>query len=176
MNSILARFHQIFIQMYFSRLEAIAQDAELEDHSTGELAQLGEELLRGCDEAAKEYERNGSTQLERRVGDDGKRKQDRGPVFRLGGVDVYVRPLRKVQADLEPLSMLVPKERQLISTFRIPGRPRPQKGWDVSWEDEDDSALLRGIHLYGMGSWDAIKMDPDLGLVDKVSDGAGLVA
>jgi len=40
--------------------------------------------------------------------------------------------------------------------------------FDVDWGVEDDSALLRGIYQYGMGSWEAIKMDPSLGIGDKI--------
>lgn len=32
----------------------------------------------------------------------------------------------------------------------------------------DDAALLRGVYKYGIGSWEAIKMDPELGLADKI--------
>lgn len=40
--------------------------------------------------------------------------------------------------------------------------------FDVDWDIEDDSKLLRGIYQYGMGSWEAIKMDPTLSIGDKM--------
>ena len=40
--------------------------------------------------------------------------------------------------------------------------------WDIDWSDEEDSNLLKGIYEYGMGSWEAIKMDPQFELHDKV--------
>lgn len=40
--------------------------------------------------------------------------------------------------------------------------------FDVDWDVEDDSKLLRGVYQYGMGSWEAIKMDPGLGVSDKI--------
>lgn len=40
--------------------------------------------------------------------------------------------------------------------------------WDCPWSEEDDSNLLKGVYEYGMGSWEAIKMDPDLNLHEKV--------
>lgn len=40
--------------------------------------------------------------------------------------------------------------------------------WDIPWTNEDDSRLLCAIHEYGMGSWEAMKMDPNLGLSDKI--------
>ena len=40
--------------------------------------------------------------------------------------------------------------------------------WDISWTNEDDSKLLRAIYEHGMGSWEAMKMDTNLGLSDKI--------
>ena len=40
--------------------------------------------------------------------------------------------------------------------------------FDVPWEVEDDSKILQGIYQYGIGSWEAIKMDPSLGIGDKI--------
>ena len=40
--------------------------------------------------------------------------------------------------------------------------------WDCPWEIEDDSNLLKGVYEYGMGSWEAIKMDPELELNERV--------
>lgn len=42
--------------------------------------------------------------------------------------------------------------------------------WDCAWDVADDSNLLKGIYEYGMGSWEAIKMDTDLGLYEKVGE------
>ena len=38
----------------------------------------------------------------------------------------------------------------------------------MEWTHPDDVALLKGVYKYGMGSWDSIKMDPELGLADKI--------
>lgn len=43
------------------------------------------------------------------------------------------------------------------------------KDWDVTWTNADDSKLLTGVFEYGLGSWEAIKMDPTYNLSDKVS-------
>lgn len=40
--------------------------------------------------------------------------------------------------------------------------------YDVDWGAAEDSALLRGVYQYGMGSWEAIKMDPSLGISEKI--------
>lgn len=50
-----------------------------------------------------------------------------------------------------------------MSLFRL-----REAHWDIPWTNDEDSKLLCGIHEYGMGSWEAIKMDPNLGLSDKV--------
>lgn len=43
--------------------------------------------------------------------------------------------------------------------------------FDIEWGKEDDSSLLIGIYEYGYGSWEMIKMDPDLNLTHKASSG-----
>lgn len=40
--------------------------------------------------------------------------------------------------------------------------------YDVEWGQKEDSALLRGIYQYGLGSWEAIKMDPSLGISENI--------
>lgn len=42
--------------------------------------------------------------------------------------------------------------------------------FDCPWEPIEDSHLLWGVYEYGMGNWEAIKMDPDFDLHDKVND------
>ncbi len=41
--------------------------------------------------------------------------------------------------------------------------------WDCPWDQEEDANLLKGIYEYGMGNWEAIKMDTELNLHDTVS-------
>ena len=41
--------------------------------------------------------------------------------------------------------------------------------WDCFWNIDDDSALLKGVYEYGMGSWESVKMDDKLGLSDRVN-------
>lgn len=40
--------------------------------------------------------------------------------------------------------------------------------FDCDWDIKEDSCLLKGIYQYGLGSWEAIKMDPSLGISDKI--------
>uniref|UniRef100_A0A158P933 Chromodomain-helicase-DNA-binding protein 1 n=1 Tax=Angiostrongylus cantonensis TaxID=6313 RepID=A0A158P933_ANGCA len=139
------------------RLEALAQDAELEEHSAEELRKLAEALLEGCEKAEKEHSlRKHEVVI-----------KDRGPSFKFSGVvDVNVRSIRKLHSELEPLHRALSDGG--IIDFKPHVKARPQKGWDVEWTLEDDSALLRGVFKYGIGSWEAIKMDPVLGLADKI--------
>lgn len=39
---------------------------------------------------------------------------------------------------------------------------------ECEWTIEDDSRLLRGIYIHGMGSWEAIKADASLKLNEKL--------
>ena len=40
--------------------------------------------------------------------------------------------------------------------------------WDCSWDVSSDSDLLKGIYQHGMGAWEAVKMDTELELHDRV--------
>ena len=51
--------------------------------------------------------------------------------------------------------------------FRLDIQPKIVH-WDCPWDIEEDSKLLKGVYEYGMGSWEAMKMDPHLQLDDKV--------
>ncbi|EYC45977.1 hypothetical protein Y032_0412g981 [Ancylostoma ceylanicum] len=145
------------------RLEALAQDAELEEHSADELRKLAEALLEGCEKAEEEHELK-----KNEVKADGEKTKDRGPSFKFAGVvDVNVRAIRKLHAELEPLHKVL-SDNDAAADFKPPHKARSQKGWDVEWTSVDDTALLRGVYKYGLGSWEAIKMDPQLGLADKI--------
>lgn len=88
-------------------------------------------------------------------------------MFKLGTTDIYVRPILKMHADLKPLSDLVVSTNDLNS-LELPFNMKPPKGWSVEWGMDDDVALLRGIYRYGMGSWEAIKLDPEYSFAEKV--------
>lgn len=55
-----------------------------------------------------------------------------------------------------------------LSRYMIPCHSKAAH-FDIDWGKEDDSSLLIGIYEYGYGSWEMIKMDPDLNLTHKVS-------
>ena len=49
-------------------------------------------------------------------------------------------------------------------------KPLKHVGWaNVKWTSIDDSKLLVGVHRYGIGNWETIKNDVDIGLGKKVS-------
>ncbi|KAK6053355.1 helicase protein, partial [Cooperia oncophora] len=147
------------------RLEALAQDAELEEHSAEELRKLAEALLEGCEKAEQEHEMK-KNEI-KTPGESEKAVKERGPWFKFAGVaDVNVRAIRKLHKELEPLHTALSGDG--ADEFKPPHKARPQKGWDVEWSSVDDTALLRGVYKYGIGSWEAIKMDPQLGLADKI--------
>ena len=56
----------------------------------------------------------------------------------------------------------------LISSFRLT-MPTRNVHWGMSWGVVEDSMLLVGMLVYGVGNWDAIKNDPKLQLSSKVS-------
>uniref|UniRef100_A0A1I7U6U6 Chromodomain-helicase-DNA-binding protein 1 n=1 Tax=Caenorhabditis tropicalis TaxID=1561998 RepID=A0A1I7U6U6_9PELO len=158
------RFIKAFrkFSMPLERLEEIAQDAELEEHSTEELQKLVENLMEACKKAADEFdgiEKNGGA-----VSDE---KKDLERKFKFHTCDVNLKQIERSHAELRPLHEALKSEDKKTS-FKPPMNAKPQKGWDVEWKWVDDGALLWGVWKYGYGSWEAIKMDPTLGLADKI--------
>ncbi|CAI4225227.1 unnamed protein product [Auanema sp. JU1783] len=152
--------------MPLERLEALAQEAELEDRSTSEIQKITEALLDGCKKCEDDYNSK-KENVKEKDKKDGDKVKDKGPTFKFAGViDVNVKQFRKMHTDLKPLHDALSGPSS--SDFKAPPRARPQKGWDVEWSSVDDSALLKGVYKYGMGSWESIKMDPDLGLAEKI--------
>lgn len=159
-----------------SRLDAIACDAELQEKSEGDLKKLAQILMAGCEQAMEEF--NAKVRQEDESSNDttvqAKKERKKGPSFNIAGVTIAVQPVLKAMHDLEPLDNLIPKNREEKKKFKITDHVKACH-WDCEWNEEDDSNLLKGVYEYGMGSWEAIKMDPDLNLQDKIlPDGKNL--
>ncbi|GAB6019009.1 hypothetical protein CHUAL_000642 [Chamberlinius hualienensis] len=146
------------------RLEAIACDAELQEKPLADLMRLGELLKQGCEQSMIEY-RN---RLESgQAADDGGKKRERGPSFKLSGVTVNAKTVMSCEAEMAPLDILLPSEKAERKRWTLTASCKDTH-WAIAWTIEDDSKLLRGIYEYGIGNWEAIKMDPDIGLSDKI--------
>ncbi|KAM3844850.1 chromodomain-helicase-DNA-binding protein 1 isoform 3-T3 [Vipera latastei] len=142
------------------RLDAIARDAELVDKSEIDLRRLGELVHNGCFKALKD---NSSGQ-ERAGGRLGKVK---GPTFRISGVQVNAKLVISHEEELAPLHKSIPSDPEERKRYTIPCHTKAAH-FDMDWGREDDSNLLIGIYEYGYGSWEMIKMDPDLNLTHKI--------
>ncbi|XP_044766089.1 chromodomain-helicase-DNA-binding protein 1 [Coccinella septempunctata] len=147
------------------RLEAVACDAELQEKPLAELRKLGELLHERCRtymyEQAKENNSAGNDE-------DGKgKKRNRGPSFKLGGVSINAKTMLQCEEELQPLDEVLPSDPQERSRWTLQAKTKPAH-FDVDWGINEDSKLLQGIHLYGMGSWEQIKLDPSFGIGDKI--------
>ncbi|CAB3408740.1 unnamed protein product [Caenorhabditis bovis] len=141
------------------RLEALAQDAEIEEHSSDEIKKLTEQFLEACKKASEEFDKA------EKNGTDGKKDTERK--FKFVNCDVNLRQIEKCHQELEPLhNALIDADK--AATWKPPRNAKEQKGWDVDWTWIDDGAVLWGVYKYGYGSWEAIKMDPQLGLAEKI--------
>ncbi|XP_055685327.1 chromodomain-helicase-DNA-binding protein 1 [Lutzomyia longipalpis] len=145
------------------RLEAIACDAELQEKPLAELKKLGEMLRKRCvtflDEHSKENENDANGVK--------KRGARAGFSVKFGGVSFNARTLMACEEELQPLDEVMPGncDERLKWVLDIKTRPA---NFDVEWHVEEDSRLLCGIYQYGIGSWEAMKMDPSLGLSEKI--------
>ncbi|KAL3289544.1 hypothetical protein HHI36_022961 [Cryptolaemus montrouzieri] len=149
----------------FKRLEAVAGDAELQEKPLAELRKLAELLHDRCRTyMGEQTKENNSTGTD----EDGKgKKRNRGPSFKLGGVSVNAKTMLQCEEELQPLDEVLPSDPQERSKWVLQARTK-QAHFDVDWDANEDSKLLQGIYLYGMGSWEQIKLDPSFGIGDKI--------
>ncbi|KAL3867259.1 hypothetical protein ACJMK2_044474 [Sinanodonta woodiana] len=145
-----------------TRLDAIACDAELQEKSESDLRRVVDLLRSNCEHAMKEYQ----AKLAEDPHFDGK-KTHRGPSFKLASVMVNAQSLVKAEAELEPLVATIPVDKEERKKFQLDCHVKAVH-WDCLWDIEEDTNLLKGIYEYGMGSWEQMKMDPELNLHDKI--------
>ncbi|KAH0628109.1 hypothetical protein JD844_008841 [Phrynosoma platyrhinos] len=142
------------------RLDAIARDAELVDKSEIDLRRLGELVHNGCIKALKDNS-SGQERAGSRLG------KVKGPTFRISGVQVNAKLVVAHEEELAPLHKSIPSDPEDRKRYTIPCHTKAAH-FDMDWGKEDDSNLLIGIYEYGYGSWEMIKMDPDLNLTHKI--------
>ncbi|XP_053672247.1 chromodomain-helicase-DNA-binding protein 1 [Anopheles nili] len=154
------------------RLEAIACDAELQEKPLSEVRRAAQLLHDRCvqtmREIAKKVESDGGKHLAAVVGGDGRKKGARAAYSsKLGGASFNVKTLMQCVEELQPLDEVIPSDANERARWTLNINTRPPN-FDVDWNGDDDSRLLRGIYQFGIGSWEAMKMDPSLGLADKI--------
>uniref|UniRef100_A0AAQ4PHI8 DNA helicase n=1 Tax=Gasterosteus aculeatus aculeatus TaxID=481459 RepID=A0AAQ4PHI8_GASAC len=135
------------------RLDAIARDAELVDKSEHDLKRLAETVHNGCLRTLRE--------------NPWRRGKVKGPTFRISGVQVNAKLVISHEEELAPLHKAIPADPEERKKYMIPCHSKAAH-FDIEWGKEDDSSLLIGIYEYGYGSWEMIKMDPDLNLTHKL--------
>uniref|UniRef100_A0A3Q3XLG4 Uncharacterized protein n=1 Tax=Mola mola TaxID=94237 RepID=A0A3Q3XLG4_MOLML len=143
------------------RLDAIARDAELVDKSEHDLKRLAETVHNGCVRTLREN----PCGAEKTSG--GRRGKVKGPTFRISGVQVNAKLVISHEEELAPLHKAIPADPEERKKYMIPCHSKAAH-FDIEWGKEDDSSLLIGIYEYGYGSWEMIKMDPDLNLTHKL--------
>lgn len=148
------------------RLEAVACDAELQEKPLAELRKLGELLHERCRHHMGEHTKENNTSHEEENSKN-KKKGGRGPSFKLGGVSINAKTMMQCEEELLPLDEILPSDEYERRNWVLQAKVKPAH-FDVEWDVKEDSKLLQGIYIYGMGSWEQIKLDPSLGIGDKV--------
>ncbi|XP_013134989.1 PREDICTED: chromodomain-helicase-DNA-binding protein 1 isoform X3 [Papilio polytes] len=140
-------------------LDSIACDAELQEKPLAELKKLGEILTERCKAVLNDTTETANEQ-------NNGRKNTR-KTFKLGGVPVNAKTMAACQDELAPLDEFLPQTKEERLKWQLDFRTRPAN-FDIDWTVGDDSKLLAGIYQYGMGSWEAIKMDSSFEIGDKI--------
>ncbi|CAG9816539.1 unnamed protein product [Phaedon cochleariae] len=147
------------------RMEEVACDAELQEKPLAELRKLGEMLHERCRAHMNEQtkENTEASNPEEQKG----RKRLRGPSFKLGGVSVNAKTMLACEEELEPLDEVIPSNPEDRKRWNFDCKTKTAH-FDVDWGQEEDTKLLKGIYIHGLGSWEQIKLDPTLGIGDKI--------
>lgn len=160
------------------RLDAIALDAELQEKPLTDLRKIGEMLRERCVKFLQEH-KDGLPQPDKKAakaaaaedadgeGANKKKGVRAGFSIKFGGVSFNAKTLMACEEELAPLDEVIPNDPIERSKWLFDIKTRPAN-FDVEWTAEDDSKLLRGIYQYGIGSWEAMKMDPSLNLAEKI--------
>lgn len=141
----------------------MACDAELQEKPLPELKKLAELLHDRCKAYMNEQTKENTESSQE---DPKGKKKMRGTSFKIGGVSVNAKTLLQCEEELEPLDELLSNEEEFKNwTFDMKTK---SAHFDVDWGSEEDTTLLKGIYIYGLGSWEQIKLDPALGIGNKI--------
>lgn len=86
---------------------------------------------------------------------------------KIGGVSFNAKTVMSSEDELSTLAHIIPKEVTERLSWTLDFNTRPAN-FDVEWGVKEDTRLLCGIYQYGIGSWESIKVDPQLSLSDKI--------
>ncbi|KAL6657430.1 hypothetical protein ACP70R_005210 [Stipagrostis hirtigluma subsp. patula] len=114
--------------------------------------ELFDSLIDGCQEAVRE-----NTDV-------------KGTVLDFFGVAVKAYELLARVEELQFLAKRIARYKDPVRQYRIQ-LPYKKPQWSAScgWTETDDARLMVGIHWYGYGNWEKIRLDPKLGLTTKIA-------
>ena len=137
--------------MPLTRMEDIGEDSELADKPSSDLVDLGRLLRQKCEEAMEQDS------------DSNKKTES----VKIGKVSVNPKTLIETESLLRPLGKIMPEKSEARKNWRLDMHLKDAH-FDVAWGNDEDSKLLVGIYIYGLGSWEAIKSDKSLELGGKI--------
>jgi len=158
-----------------SRIDLIAKDCGLAEKALPDLRKLGEQLIQGCQSAMGDMKANplnGPVHIKEEAPSDsgaaadGKKKREKGPMFKVAGINVNARTLSIALEELKPLGVVVPKDPEARKTWKFDLKAKVPP-YDVEWGPEEDTRLLLGVWEFGTGAWDLVRNSDPL-LTEKI--------
>ncbi|VDO03625.1 unnamed protein product [Rodentolepis nana] len=142
------------------RIDSIAAEAELSSLTNKEIFDIVQYIIDGCKSAVE------SPTTTNQVGEE--EAKNKAPVFNYGKVAIQARQILQSLSNLDILYQVMPKSsKEDRLNYELPFSPR-FTNWPNQWSATDDVHLLVGVYEHGYDNWDAIKLDPDLGLASKI--------
>ncbi|KAF9601223.1 hypothetical protein IFM89_017408, partial [Coptis chinensis] len=101
---------------------------------------------------------------------EGGKPDPKGTVLDFFGVPVKAHEVLDRVQELQLLAKSIKKYKDPVAQFRLLMHFRgPPWSKGCGWDQADDARLLFGIHYYGFGNWEKIRLDPKLGLTRKIA-------
>ncbi|KAJ8751171.1 hypothetical protein K2173_016352 [Erythroxylum novogranatense] len=97
-------------------------------------------------------------------------RDTKGPLLDFFGVSVKANDLLNRVQELQLLAKRISRYEDPVGQFRALMDLKPSN-WSkgCGWNQIDDARLLLGIHYYGFGNWEKIRLDDRLGLTKKIA-------
>lgn len=147
------------------RYDEIAKESKLDKKNRAVLLQVSDELIATCEKAVQDHKDYIRGRVER--GEEILSLRQKAVLATFRGVkNINAETLLHRHYCLPYLAEMLREEDDLF-TYKIPFETKPTLGWSCEWGAEEDSKLLVGIYLYGLGGWEEIEADARIGLHGK---------
>ncbi|CAO1622803.1 unnamed protein product [Sympodiomycopsis kandeliae] len=149
------------------RYDEIVKESKLDKKNRAVLLQVTDELIETCEKAIQEHKDFIQERIDR--GEEIASLRQKAILVTYKGIkNLNSETIVHRHSNLRLLSELIREEGSGDPLdFKIPAETKPTAGWNCEWGAQEDTKLLIGVYLHGLGGWEEIENDERLGLKGK---------